>query len=143
MMDTRGPRAAPRYVAVAPMRVGLVAAAAVAAMAMAGCAGLQQPKVERVAAAFMQAGPVDRCALLAPATVAALEHDESAPCADALAKLNLPGGELVSSAVWGENAQVRLTGDTLFLTRTAAGWKVAAAGCTPQGEAPYLCRLEA
>jgi hypothetical protein len=36
-----------------------------------------------------------------------------------------------------------LTGDTLFLTRTAAGWKVAAAGCTPQGEAPYLCRLEA
>jgi hypothetical protein len=45
--------------------------------------------------------------------------------------------------VWGDNAQVRLTGDTLFLTRTDAGWKVAAAGCVPQGEAPYLCRLEA
>jgi hypothetical protein len=142
-MDTRGPRAAPRYVAVAPMRVGLVVAVAIAAMATVGCAGLQQPEVERVAAAFTQSPAVDRCALLAPATVAALEHDESAPCADALGQLDLPGGQLVSSAVWGENAQVRLTGDTLFLTRTAAGWKVAAAGCTPHGEAPYLCRLEA
>jgi hypothetical protein len=109
----------------------------------AGCAGLQQPEVEQVAAAFTESGAVDRCVLLAPATVAALEHDESAPCADALGQLDLPGGQVVSSAVWGENAQVRLTGDTLFLTRTAAGWKVAAAGCTPQGEAPYLCRLEA
>jgi hypothetical protein len=73
----------------------------------AGCAGLQQPEVERVAAAFTQSPAVDRCALLAPATVAALEHDESAPCADALGQLDLPGGQLVSSAVWGENALVR------------------------------------
>ena len=142
-MDTRGPGAAARYVAVAPMRVGLVAAVAAAAMAVAGCAGLQQPEVEQVAAAFTQSPAVDRCALLAPATVAALEHDESASCADALGQLDLPGGQLVSSAVWGENAQVRLTGDTLFLTRTDTGWKVAAAGCAPRGEAPYLCRLDA
>ncbi len=33
----------------------------------------------------------------------------------------------------GDNAQVRLTSDTLFLTRTDAGWKVAAAGCVPAG----------
>jgi hypothetical protein len=129
--------------AVAPLRAGLVLAAVVATMATAGCAGLQQPEVEQVAAAFMESGPVDRCVLLAPATVAALEHDESAPCADALGQLDLPGGQVVSSAVWGENAQVRLTGDTLFLTRTDTGWKVAAAGCTPHGEAPYLCRLDA
>jgi hypothetical protein len=120
-----------------------VVAVAISAMATTGCAGLQQPEVERVAAAFTESGAVDRCALLAPATVAALEHDESAPCAEALEQLDLSGGQLVSSAVWGENAQVRLTGDTLFLTRTDTGWKVAAAGCTPHGEAPYLCRLEA
>jgi hypothetical protein len=142
-VDVLGLGAARRLMAVAPLRAGLVLAAVVATMATAGCAGLQQPEVEQVAAAFTESGAVDRCVLLAPATVAALEHDESAPCAEALGQLDLPGGQLVSSAVWGENAQVRLTGDTLFLTRTDTGWKVAAAGCTPHGEAPYLCRLDA
>jgi len=117
---------------------------AVAAVLAGGCASAQQPDVERVARAFAQSGAADRCALLAPATVAALEHDEAAPCGDALAQLALPdGGEIVSSVVWGDNAQVRLREDTLFLTNTSAGWKVGAAGCTPHGEAPYLCLLEA
>jgi hypothetical protein len=99
--------------------------------------------VERVATTFAQSGAADRCALLAPATIAALEHDEAAPCGDALAQLALPdGGEVKSSVVWGDNAQVRLGEDTLFLTRTSAGWKVGAAGCTPQGDAPYLCLLD-
>src|SRR3954451_22848470 len=143
MVDTPGGGAARRCRRVVASRAGRVAAVAVVAMAAGGCADLQQPEVEQVAAAFTRSGPVDRCALLAPATVAALEYDESAPCADALEQVGLPGGQVVSSAVWGDNAQVRLTGDTLFLTRTDAGWKVAAAGCAPQGEAPYLCRLEA
>jgi hypothetical protein len=142
-VDVHGSCAGGWQVAVAPLRVGLVAATAVAAVAVGGCASLQQPQVEQVAATFTRSGPVDRCALLAPATVAALEHDESARCADALGALDLPGGQVISSAVWGDDAQVRLTGDTLFLTRTATGWKVAAAGCIPQGQAPYLCRLEA
>ncbi len=142
-MEVRGRAAGRRYGGVVRLRAGRVAAVAVVAMAAGGCADLQQPEVEQVAAAFTRSGPVDRCALLAPATVAALEYDESAPCADALGQVGLPGGQVVSSAVWGDNAQVRLTGDTLFLTRTDAGWKVAAAGCVPQGEAPYLCRLEA
>ena len=120
-MDVHGSCAGGWQVAVAPLRAGLVAATAVAAMAVGGCAGLQQPEVEQVAATFTQSGPVDRCALLAPATVAALEHDESAPCADALGALDLPGGQVMSSAVWGDDAQVRLTGDTLFLTRTGHG----------------------
>jgi hypothetical protein len=111
---------------------------------LAGCADLQQPEVDRVAAAFAapDADPPARCALLAPVTLAALEHDESTPCTEAIAQLELPGGALVSTAVWGDNAQVRLTADTLFLTRTDAGWRVAAAGCVPHGDAPYLCRLE-
>jgi len=135
--------AARRCRRVVASRSGLVAAVAAVTMATGGCADLQRPEVEQLAAAFTGSGTDDRCGLLAPATVAALEYDESAPCADALGQLDLPGGQVVSSAVWGDNAQVRLTGDTLFLTRTEAGWKVAAAGCVPQGEAPYLCRLEA
>jgi hypothetical protein len=49
---------------------------------------------------------------------------------------------VVESSVWGDEAQVRLSDDTLFLTHTSAGWKVVAAGCTPNGDLPYECRLE-
>jgi hypothetical protein len=149
-MDVDRPGATRRrnaHIAGAPHHAGLLVTAAVvvvgAATSVTGCADVQRPEVERVAATFTHSGPVVRCALLAAATVAALEHDESTPCPDALGQLDLPGGQVVSSAVWGENAQVRLTGDTLFLTRTDAGWKIAAAGCAPQPDAPYLCRLEA
>jgi hypothetical protein len=122
----------------------LVGTALLAATA-SGCAELHQPDVERVASAFARPGAeaADRCALLAPATVAALEHDETTACADAISELELPGGAVASSEVWGDNAVVRLTGDTLFLTLTGEGWKVTAAGCRSQGEGPYLCRLEA
>jgi hypothetical protein len=109
------------------------------------CADLQQPEVERVATAFGQAvaDPAQRCALLAPTTVAALEADDAATCTTAMAELDLPGGSVESTAVWGDNAQVHLSGDTLFLTVTEQGWKVTAAGCQAQGEAPYRCRVEA
>jgi hypothetical protein len=116
-----------------------------AAVATSGCASLEQPEVERVAAEFARPGadPVQRCALLVPAAVLALEHDEQAPCAEALGQVELPGGEVVASQVWGDNAQVRLTGDTVFLTSTGQGWRVVAAGCRSPGEGPYLCRVEA
>jgi hypothetical protein len=46
-----------------------------------------------------------------------------------------------SVEVWGRDAQVRLGGDTVFLTETDAGWRVTAA-CRPRGEAPYECQVE-
>jgi hypothetical protein len=118
----------------------------VALSSATGCAGLHQPEVEQVASTFAaaDADPATRCGLLAPATAAALEHDESAACPQAIEQVDLvPGGAVQSSEVWGDNAVVRMTGDTLFLTLTGQGWKVGAAGCTAQGEGPYLCRLEA
>jgi hypothetical protein len=126
-----------------------LAVSGLALLGVAGCADLQQPEVQQVALGFARpgTGPADRCALLAPATVAALEHDESQPCAAALGRLAdslpNPGDSVQSVAVWGDNAQVRLAGDTLFLTLTEQGWKVTAAGCTAQDEGPYQCRLEA
>jgi hypothetical protein len=71
--------------------------------------------------------------------VAALERE--GPCVAAV-PASPPGGQVLETAVWGDDAQVRLSGDTLFLTRTGAGWKVVAAGCTPNGDLPYVCRLE-
>jgi hypothetical protein len=115
---------------------------ALTAALVTGCAAGERPAVERVAAAFAAAGndPSRACDLLAPATRAALETQQGRPCAAALDRVP-PAGALRAAEVWGGTAQVRFDGGTLFLTRTSDGWRVAAAGCTPRGEAPYDCRV--
>jgi hypothetical protein len=112
------------------------------ALLLSACAGLEQPEVEQVASVFAAADPSARCQMLAPATLSALEVQRSESCVQAMAQLSLPEGAVVSSTVWGDQAQVRLVGDTVFLTRTSSGWKVTAAGCRSRGDAPYACRLE-
>ena len=113
------------------------------ALTLGGCASAQEPDVRRVATTFEDpsADPRERCGLLAPRTLEQLE-DESGPCEDAVANLPLEGGEVTAVEVWGGDAQVRLGGDTVFLTRTPTGWKVAAAVCTPRAEGPYDCEVE-
>jgi hypothetical protein len=112
-----------------------------AAVAMlAGCAATERPDVERVASDFATGDPTARCALLAPATLAEVERD--GPCVSAVGPSMPSGAQVLQTSVWGDEAQVRLSGDTLFLTRTGSGWKVAAAGCAPNGDLPYECRLE-
>jgi hypothetical protein len=115
----------------------------VAVVLLAGCSGMQRPEVERVAAGFAAGDPAARCELLAPAAVAALERSESQACTEAVADVAPSGGRVQQAEVWGDEAQVLLGDDTLFLTRTGAGWKVVAAGCTANGDLPYSCRLEA
>ncbi|RBY81573.1 hypothetical protein [Blastococcus sp. TF02A-26] len=121
---------------------GLAAAAAV--LALGGCASTQDGDVRDVAAAFFDptATPDARCDLLAPATREALESDESAPCPDVIGELPLDGGTVESVEIWGSNAQVRTTGDAVFLTETPTGWRVVAAACESRGEAPYDCEVE-
>jgi hypothetical protein len=112
-----------------------------AAVAMlAGCASTERPDVERVAADYATGAPAVRCGLLAPATLAAVER--TGPCVAAVGRPAPSGGPVLQTSVWGDEAQVRLAGDTLFLTRTGAGWKVTAAGCRPNGDLPYECRVE-
>ena len=126
-----------------PTTLRLVAAL-LATATLTGCAGLEDDDVRGVASAFEDpaAAPADRCALLAPATLQTLESDGSAPCADAIGQVPLPGGALESVHVWGREAQVRLGGDTVFLTETPTGWRVTAAACEPRGELPYDCQVE-
>jgi hypothetical protein len=126
-------------------RIRYGAALCLAALLVTGCSSTQQPEVQRVATAFEDVGgdPEARCDLLAPKTLAALEQNESQSCAEAIGQLPLDGGDVRSVEVWGGDAQVRLSGDTLFLTETHAGWRVSAAACQPNGEAPYDCEVEA
>jgi hypothetical protein len=122
----------------------VVAGLATGVLLLAGCASAHEPAVERVAATFEDPGadPAERCDLLAPATRAALEQDEAAPCAEAIEDLSLDGGAVRSVEIWGRDAQVRLADDTVFLAQFDGGWRVVAAVCTPQPEAPYECEVD-
>jgi hypothetical protein len=115
-----------------------------ACLASTGCSSMQRSDVEQVATAFEDpaADPQARCDLLAPATLIAFEQDESASCAEAIAQVPLGGGEIESVEIWGGDAQVRMSGDTLFLTETRTGWRITAAACESRGEAPYDCGVE-
>jgi hypothetical protein len=121
-------------------------ASAAAVLLLTGCGSLDADGVHDAAEGFAAAGndAAARCALLARQTLSSLEKDESAPCQDAIQDMPVGTGDLRSVEVWGEEAQAKLEDDTLFLTRTPDGWRISAAGCTPQGpERPYHCQVEA
>ena len=127
-----------------------VATAMLAAGALlAGCGGQEgdAAAVARDFLASLSAGDATAaCASLAQATREKLEKDEAAPCAEALAELDLRAANGVSDTeVFVSEARVRLAnGEYAFLGRTPDGWKVSAAGCKPTApEEPYDCELEA
>jgi len=82
------------------------------------------------------------CADLAPQAAQGLATGDS-DCAGQIGELKLTGGTIRAVRVWGERAQVLLSGDTVFLTRLRQGWKVTAAGCRRQAKGPYDCDVEA
>jgi hypothetical protein len=127
-----------------PPRPAAAVVLAAGAVLLTGCSSASRPEVEQVASTFEDpsSDPGERCDLLAPATLAAFEQDESAPCTDAIQDLPLVDGGVESIEVWGGDAQVKLSGDTVFLTETSAGWRITAAACTPRAEAPYDCEVE-
>jgi hypothetical protein len=126
------------------------AALLVATVAVAGTAGCaasaQDGNVRRATTAFfadVAAHHDDRaCADLSSQAEQALATSDSG-CAEQIGKLKLPGGTIRAVRVWGERAQVLLSGDTVFLTRLRQGWKVTAAGCRRQDKGPYDCDVEA
>jgi hypothetical protein len=119
-------------------------ASGVLALLVSGCSSAEQPEVERVAAQFEDASgdAQARCGLLMPRALEQLEEESEAPCTEAIQDLPLQGGEVSRVEVWGGDALVEVGGDTLFLTKAADGWRVAAAVCSPQPEGPYDCEVE-
>jgi hypothetical protein len=119
-----------------------LAVAVLGTAALSGCSDVQGPDVEATAAQFAGAAdPGARCDLLAPATFASLVQDEGS-CPDGIEQLPVGNGEVLAVEVWGEEAQARLTDDTLFLTRSDGGWRISAAACSSAGEGRYDCQLE-
>jgi len=117
-------------------------------LALAGCApaGDRARAAAATAVRFLRAvGDGDgaaACAMLAPGTAEELERSGERPCAEAILAAGLPGpGAAGETSVYGQWAQVRLTGDTVFLATFPGGWRVVAAGCTPRGDRPYDCTV--
>ena len=124
--------------------------AVVATMTAAGCTGqgasADNADVREQTLAFFAATAAhdgDRaCDALAPQAADSLESGGS-DCGDEIDKLHLSGGTVQDVQVWGDHAQVKLTGNTVFLTRFPEGWRVTAAGCQPDPPGPYDCEVEA
>jgi hypothetical protein len=110
---------------------------------LTGCGGLAEGDVARVAEEFAAGNAAARCDLLAPGTFAALVDEESTSCEEAIEQVDIGSGDVMETGVWGEEAQAKLSDDTLFLTHTPAGWRVFAAACVPKGQdQPYDCEVE-
>ena len=82
------------------------------------------------------------CAQLTPAAAESLEA--SRPCAEAVTDLDVSPGPVTRAQVYSISAKVEAGGTSYFLELTRAGWRISAAGCTPQADdAPFDCEAEA
>lgn len=64
-------------------------------------------------------------------------------CETAVIESGIPDtGQVVDVDVYGTAAQVRYDADVVFLGEFPDGWKVTAAGCAPQADAPYDCKVK-
>ncbi|MFJ2474779.1 hypothetical protein ACIOWI_17520 [Streptomyces sp. NPDC087659] len=138
-----GPRASFRRFA------GIVTTVTAAGLLLCGCgASAARLNGARDAAARFEHALAARdypaaCRLLAPETREQVEEDEAKECAQALAGQDLSGGGTVRrTEVYGRQAMVRAGGQVLFLSQFAPGWRVVAAGCTPDGDRPYRCLVK-
>ncbi|HEY8619138.1 MAG TPA: hypothetical protein VIM01_03570 [Dermatophilaceae bacterium] len=132
-----------------PVAYGLVAALLCVLVLVTGCSsvGPDPSRADSAALRFHQAltsgEPAAACGLLAPATLKEVEQSAHTPCAQALADAGIPDATAVTTTdVYGTNARVVLNGDTVFLARFGAQWKVTAAGCKPRPGLPYDCAVK-
>ncbi|GAA3084692.1 hypothetical protein GCM10017562_63160 [Streptomyces roseofulvus] len=99
----------------------------------------------RFAAALSAGDYRTGCGLLAPETREQVEEDGRTPCPVGLREAGLPTAGLARGVdVYGREALLRMTGDTLFLSQFDAGWRVTAAGCEEPGseDEPYRCSVK-
>jgi hypothetical protein len=88
------------------------------------------------------------CGLLADDTREALEDEEQEPCPEAIGAAGVEAGSPTTVELYLTNAKADLdNGESAFLSLTADGWRVSAAGCKrgdgPPADAPMDCELEA
>ena len=135
-----------------PRDLAVASAIAVSLLALAGCGQSDDREAVRATTQqFLAAYAADRdeaaCGTLSSDTVQELESQEGAPCPDAIGKVELDGGTVADVEVSVTNAKVDLaTGESVFLSEQADGWKITALGCRSAGkpaDEPFDCELTA
>jgi hypothetical protein len=131
-------------------RLSCLMVCAVGGVALAGCGTGGDRDAVRDAAQGLYRAAADQdgdaaCARMSPSLRQALAEDEGERCAKAVLDLDLSGRTARDVEVYANAAIVRLAGgDTVFLGKTARGWRVDALDCRPEGAAePYDCEAEA
>jgi hypothetical protein len=102
---------------------------------------------DRFFAALRSGDGATACAQLSADTRKALEDAEQKPCREAIGGLHISGAP-TEIELYLNNAKADLdNGDSAFLSLTAEGWRLSAAGCKPgdgpPADAPMDCELEA
>lgn len=115
---------------------GLAALLVLAVVSLGGCSSGQEDEVRSTAQHFYRAladkDGAAACAVLAPRTRSELEKSAQKDCASAVLEESIPDVTGPGSVqAYGTMSQVRYGGETAFLSRFGAHWKVVAAGCTP------------
>jgi hypothetical protein len=133
------------------MRVLLCAL--LAALAWGGCGTSDDREqargvVQRFYHAIEEGRGGDACRDLSAAAVSQLESQSGQPCARAITRLQLQGGDVSGAQVFITNAKVDLAGgQSAFLSREPTGWKLTAIGCKAEHakprDRPLECEVEA
>jgi hypothetical protein len=124
--------------------LGVLVMVMAACTACGGLGSAEDSNAASAALAFDHAlgTPAQACRLLAPGTLSELE-DSFGPCTTSLPRRHLPvASRVVDVDVYGKDAIVRLDRDVVFLARFDDGWRVTAAGCTPNPDRPFTCTVK-
>jgi hypothetical protein len=82
------------------------------------------------------------CSMLQSGTREKTAREQGSTCEDHLRNLQIQEpGAVTRTEVYGRGAFVEFENDAVFLAAAEGGWKVTAAGCTPNGDAPYTCEV--
>ncbi|MFF4029202.1 hypothetical protein ACFYZ2_05450 [Streptomyces sviceus] len=132
-----------------PHRISPLMCLALLGLVLSGCGsvGERRSDAETAATGFERLlradDPTGLCAALAPETRGELEESQKASCEKAISSQEIPpGGATQRVDLYGRQARIVLARDTLFLSLFPDGWKVVAAGCTPQPGRPYQCAIK-
>lgn len=115
-------------------------------MLVAGCGSPEDRAAERQAsslrAAIADGDGAGACALLSSRALGQLEQSAGKPCPQAILEESVPtSGESSTVRVFGNMAEVKYPGETVFLSRYSEGWRVSAAGCTATPSGIYDCTI--
>jgi hypothetical protein len=111
-----------------------------------GCGSTHEDEVEQVAerlhAAIRAEDGAAACELLSENAQEELQQSGDS-CEVAVLEAGLsPDGRVEKVSVYDTSGQVRYDDDVVFLADFPEGWKVIAAGCVPQPDAPYDCKVQ-